>query len=439
MPIKLYLLFISLIKFLWEIVTWKISENYDKKPLPEEVAHIYEPERYRQYLDKKRDNRRISRYKDFVMLLYSAFVYLSPFYSWMEKLAGDNLYVIVLVTVLVYGVIRMLLTLPFSWYETFVIDEKYGLNKLTKMKWLKDQVVRLITLTISGIMLYEIIAFFCEWAKLHRGKEASFGAETTITIGLCFILVIVILVLCLGAMQLISLRISYKFTDLEDGELKDWILGLLEGCKKKVRRIRVYNESSKSTSKNAFLFSFMGYREISIADNFLAKNEDDELMAVMAHEIGHLKYKKSFGEYIFYAIIVALLGVMWWILTKVDAMQDFGAYIRRCFGLQYTNYHLIAEVSFALYSVISAFQSICMKHFSRKQEYAADRNAVQEGYGEAMKNSFIKMSNDELKNVNPAPIIEFTEYSHPGMYNRIKAINEEMERLVPAVKPQEYN
>jgi len=169
------------------------------------------------------------------------------------------------------------------------------------------------------------------------------------------------------------------------------------------------------------------YREIGIADNFINENSERELLAVLSHEIGHMKYKKTIIDYIPYVFAVLLLSLMVLGVSYLDAIPLFGAYIQQSFGLQMTNYYLLMVVATSvIYPFVFLF-NILSNYCTRKEEYAADANAVTNGYGQELKETFMKVSEETLMNVNPAPIVEFLEYNHPSIYNRIKAINEVME------------
>lgn len=425
MLIKLLLIIVEVYNYLSDLILGRIADKHDEKPLPKEVASIYDAERYSAYLSRHADYRRLSYMEGIVIFLLNISYIITPFYRWIEQLAGGNVYWILIATVVISSLLNELVTLPFTYYSTFTIEERYGLNKSTRKEFFKDEATDELTSLITGVVLFVFIAFVCEWIGALLGQyDIGYGIATLIVIGIFAALVV--LAIGISALSLVSMRLKYRFTDLEDGELKEKILAMTKDCKKKVKRIRVYNESSKSTSKNAFLLRFLGYREFGIADNFLDGNSERELLAVLAHEVGHLKYKKKLRDHLSHIPSLILLGFMVWAIPNAHVFTMLNNAVCEAFGLQYTNYDLILGVVLVFLRPFLFFNRTLTRYQSRKKEYDADANSVDLGYGEELKATFMKLSNDELINVNPAPIIEFLEYTHPGMYNRIKAINSRM-------------
>lgn len=172
----------------------------------------------------------------------------------------------------------------------------------------------------------------------------------------------------------------------------------------------------------------LGHKEFGIADNFINENAEAELLAVLSHEIGHLKHKKDLLDYIFYAIGVILVGVLGFLLIYPEVVLLIFAWIRQSFDLTVNNYYILFTVTSYFITPIMFGMQVFSSYRSRKNEYEADRETVKHGYGEDLIRTFKTLSSDELVNVNPHPFIEFTEYDHPGMYNRIKAIKDAMQK-----------
>lgn len=170
----------------------------------------------------------------------------------------------------------------------------------------------------------------------------------------------------------------------------------------------------------------MFYREISIADNFLNENDEDELLAVLAHEVGHLKHKKTFLEYMSYVDIALLFCLLVYCIYNPTLLEQFVSWINSSFDIQTTNYVLVIMAIETFFSPLSFLISLFTNYISRGNEYEADQNAVKEGYGEALIKTFKILSNDELVDVHPCKWVEITEYNHPGMTNRIRAIRKSL-------------
>ena len=225
------------------------------------------------------------------------------------------------------------------------------------------------------------------------------------------------------------LRKQYTFTPMEEGELKDKINKLQEGSKKKVKDIYVYNESKKTTTKNAFLLKLFWHREFGIADNFMNENAEDELLAVLSHEVGHLKHKKDIRNFISYGIDAIFIIIAIYLIANPAVCLWIQAWVRESFDITYANYYVYFVVYSYIVTPIMFLVNVFESYKSKWEEYEADREAVKNGYGEALITTFKTLSSDELVNVNPHPFIEFTQYDHPGMYRRIKAIKEAEENI----------
>lgn len=430
MSIKTLLIVMILLKLLYSTLLNYISYKHDQKKLPEEVAHIYDKERYETYLSYKKEYRKTSIFEAFLHLLTDIFIIYSPYYYWIEAFAGNNVYLICIVTILFTSLIGDLISIPFSYYETFYIEEKYGMNKKDFKEFIKDTIIDMILNFVGLTILISFIIFISEFL----GKHVDFAHMTYLTSFMIMFIIFILFFAVVFFIQLLSLvmmKMQYKFTDLPDGELKDEILNLTKGCKKKIKRIMVYNESSKSNSKNAFLLKLPGYRIFGIADNFLEENSQRQLLAVLAHEVGHLKYKKGMLNYLQYLISFLFFLFFVWLLPNIHVLLLCVDNIHASFNLTYLNYYLIIQCISVFVIPIVSLVSIFSNYVTRKEEYLADLNSVKCGYGLELIETFQKLSSDELINVNPSPIIEFLEYDHPGMYNRIKAIHQGIDKYSP--------
>ncbi len=163
-------------------------------------------------------------------------------------------------------------------------------------------------------------------------------------------------------------------------------------------------------------------REIAIADNFLNENSHGELMAVVAHEIGHLKHRRNLADLGSLLAPALLFLLIWLLLTWPAPVAMMNNWIMQSFGLSTTSYYLdILLVALAFGPVLTLINAVS-NSLQRKNEYEADREAVRVGYGSDLAEMFKKAARDELINVNPHHVIETLEYGHPGTANRLAAI-----------------
>ncbi|MCR4952250.1 MAG: M48 family metalloprotease [Solobacterium sp.] len=417
-----HLLFgLLLLDDLYKVFLKTAADRHQKKPLPEEVKDIYSPEKYQEFLNREHDYVPLFTAARIVSIVLNAFMIYSPFYRWMETLGQRNEYLILVITIVIHELISFLFRLPRSYYATFTIEEKYGLNRKTKKEFFKDELIGLFTELMMSIGLYLFFAF------LFR-HLSSWAGGFNITYLQAFLLVLVLAAVSFAVIFAISItgyliqRRMYTYTDLPEGELRDKIMALTKGAKKKIRRIEVYNESKKSTGKNAYMLKILWYRAFGIADNYLDGNSERELLSVLAHEAGHLKHKKTILEYAGWGFALLILIVLAWLLPNGMYVVQLAEQISSAFGLTVNNYVLLISFIGAVLTPLSLIAGIYTNYVSRKNEYEADHNAVIEGYGEELIATFKKMGSDELIDVDPAPVIEFLEHDHPSIVKRIQAI-----------------
>lgn len=395
-------------------LTWKQRD----KPLPDVVSNIYTSTRYAQFLSYKKEYAKISFWSQMGALILNIFFILSPFFTWFD---GSNPYIVAFLTYFVMEIIQEVINIPLEYYETFCIDEKYGLNKQSKHSWVKDHILDVVFETFVTLVLGGLLIYLCT----HLSKwTADFSISYFQSFVFCFVIVSIALILMIG-MSFLSLwvmRKKYTFTEMEEGPLRSQIEAFASEAKKKVRHIKVYDESKKTNEKNAFLLKFLWYREFGVADNFMIENSEEALLAVLLHEIGHLKHKKNIWNYINYVTVIFLFLFFVWLIPHAQYIIDFNALINRSFGLHRTNYVLSVMVFSYLFVPVSFVFGIYHNFVSCKEEKEADKNAVDHGYGQALIDTFTQLSSDELIDVNPHPIVERFYYDHPGMYQRISYI-----------------
>ncbi len=430
MSARLVFIILNVLDLIWSMIKARIAKIQRSKPLPEEVSDIYDKDRYQTFLNYKSDNKRIYFVSKLIQFIIDTVIILSPIYAWIENISNKNVYVIVIITVVILMLIDEIVSIPFDYYNTFVIREKYKLNKMNLKEFVKDTIVETIMqlLIVTAIMevFTALVTEMNDFAVTYRfGYFKSFLVCLAIAAAFFVFLVIMVVI------QIVSLRIQYKFTPLEEGDLRNKINDLQESSKKKVKRIYVYDESKRSVSKNAFLLKFLFYREFGIADNFLNENSERELLAVLSHEIGHLKHKKNAMDYCKYVFFVLLLVGFWVMLAFPEmAPQEsvFLNWINSSFNTTIPNYYIVFSLMLGIGKPLLSLLGIFSNYRQRKEEYEADREAVKNGYGEDLIATFKRMSSDELIDINPHPLMVILYHDHPTIYQRIVAIRKASER-----------
>lgn len=393
-----------------------------KNPLPQEISDIYDEDRYKKFLEHESDLNRFFYISEAISLLIEIGILFSPLFEKLDRALPGRPYAVFLLTFLVYQTIGIIGSLIQNYIYTFKIEEKYGLNKKTKKEFAKDFAIDQITGLVSVLAIFLVLIFIGEHMATWTGNF-SVGWKTSLIITVVLYVIIAAVVSLVSVLELVSLKKKYTFTPMEKGELRDKIEGMLIGAKK-VKQIYVYDESKKSVEKNAFLLKFLWHREFGIADNFLNENSERELLAVLSHEIGHLKHKKNIWDFISYGFLAMVAAAVAVTIKNPAFFLNMNAWVRESFGIAVNNYFILLSLYGMILVPISFVVSLYSHFVSRRKEREADMEAVKNGYGEDMIAMFKRLSSDELIDIYPHPIIEFIEDDHPGMYNRIKYIRE---------------
>lgn len=420
--VVIFILF-TLFKFIYTFFLHRMIDKQRQLPLPECVSDVYEPERYQTFLDYSSDTRKLSYIFLILTTILEFGLIFAGFYKWVDVISHGNEYLVVLYSTVSVLLISCPIDYIHEYLQTFKIEEKYHQNKKTKKEFNKDFLLEFPLYLASILLTFLFIAIVHFIAKANFYPMSIYKALLIAIIIVCIVLVALFLITLLS---LLIMRKTYTFTEMEDNELRQKITSLLKGVKKKIYHIYIYNESKKSISKNAFVLHLLFYREISIADNFITENAEDELLGVIAHEVGHLKHKKTLLEYLSYSLLICLFFILTYCIYNPQLLIHFVSWVNTSFGITTTNYNLLVTAISTFMTPILFLSSLFSNYISRKNEYEADVNAVKEGYGEALIKTFKELSHDELIDVNPCKWIEITKYNHPGMVNRINAIyNEE--------------
>jgi len=422
---KVLLTLFLIVDFGYHLLFTILNNKQRKKVLPKEVSDIYDEKRYQTFINYKSDYRKLSLVTKVCTMGLDFILIYSNFFSFLESFS-KNPYILVLISTILLLFINSIFSYIVDYYRTFTIEEKYGMNKKDLKEFNKDFFINLILEIALSVCIYLFITFVCEtigtYTKTHTISYIH-------SLGICLLIIgaFAAIIIFFMFMSYLSLKKQYEFTELENGALRDKIVDMMKDCKKKVQKIQVYNESKKSTSKNAFLLKLLWIREFGIADNFMNENSENELLAVLAHEIGHLKHKKDIYDYSKYVLLGLIFLFFIWLLPHIDIIKNMNSIILTTFNLSTNNYYVSFLVLSILLNPLMILFEAYMNTITRIQEYEADENSVKLGYGKELIQTFKQLSNDELVDVNPHPFVEFMTYNHPGMYNRIKHIQEKME------------
>ena len=420
---RVFLLLVSVFHFAWYLFEEYLEMKQQKKPLPSEVSGIYDSDRYSKFISHEGEIRKLYFIYRTVNYFIDTCILFSPVFAVIERLSGSNVYIAFILTYFVYWIAGEITDIPYSYYYNFVIDEKHGLNKLTRREFVKDELLSIAGDIVSSLALTFLIAFCGE----HMSKWTNgfaVGWKKTVLIGLGVYGALIVVALGISLFHYFLMKKRYTFTPLPEGDLRDKITALLVSCKKKVSEIYIYDESKKSTEKNAFLLKLLWHREFGIADNFMNENDERELLAVLSHEIGHLKHRKDLLDIIDWTISIAVTAVLLTLLCNPTPAFWINQWIRDSFQLTQNNYYVLLSVYAGFMAPITFVSKRFSNYKSRRNEYEADMEAVKNGLGEELITTFSKITSDELIDLNPHPVLEWLDFDHPGMYRRISYICE---------------
>lgn len=377
--------------------------------IPAEFEGVYDGEKYAKSQAYLRETTRV----DLVISVIKttaliAFILLGGFRFLYDTAVNitDTLILQGLVFAGLMMLINTLWSLPFQIHDTFVIEEKYGFNKTTPKTFVTDQLKGLLLGIIIGAPLFALLIYFFDAA----GGHAWWISWTAVTLLQLFLLYIA---------PVVILPLFNKFEPLAEGELRSALENYAQGQGFQLSGLFKIDGSKRSTRANAYFTGFGKNRRIALYDTLIDNHSKEELVAILAHEVGHAKCKHIHKQ-----LLIGILstGFMFWVLSFF--IQQPGLY--QAFALPGTLplpiYAGLIFFSF-LYTPISTLLSILSSVLSRKFEFEADAYAVKttDGAG-ALISGLKKLSVDNLSNLTPHPWLVFLEYSHPPVLQRIQAM-----------------
>lgn len=404
---SLYWIIIAIIIFdylLDKFLDYLNYRNMDSS-VPKELENIYDPVKYKKSQDYEKVNLGFSMITgtfSFVLILlllgYDGFAYLDHYVSEIT----DSQY---FRTLLFFGILGLgmdLLSLPFQIYGTFVIEQRFGFNKTTIVTFIIDKIKSwLLGAIIGGGLLMFII-----WAWIETGT----WFWIIVMGGLSFFMIFMTMFYSKLIVPLFN-----KQTPLEDGNLKQAILSFSEKAKFKIDNIFIIDGSKRSTKANAYFSGLGPKKRIVLYDTLLNELSEDEIVAVLAHEVGHNKLKHVI---IGLAMSLAQSAFMIWLLSVAINRPE----LSQALGANEPSFYMGLLAFGLLFSPISTIIGIFSNMVSRRHEYQADGFAAGYGYAKALISGLIKLSVANLSNLTPHWLYVFIAYSHPTLLQRKKAL-----------------
>jgi STE24 endopeptidase len=407
-PQTLFYIIIGIVIFnyvLGRLLEYLNAKRYNDQ-LPEEVKDVYDNEQYMKSQKYKLVNYRFS----IITATFSVLVILAMFlfegFAFVDNIARSITSNPILLALIFFGIIMLasdLIHTPFSVYDVFVIEEKFGFNKTTVRTFILDKLKGwLLGAIIGGGILAAVIWFYQQTTDYFWLIAWIFVSLFSIFMTMFYSTLIV--------------PLFNKQTLLEEGELREKIMNFSEKVGFKLKNIFVIDGSKRSTKANAY-FSGLGVKKrIVLYDTLIADLNPDEITAVLAHEIGHYKKKHTLSGTILSIIQSGIILYIFSLFVRNPLLSE-------ALGVTETSFH-IALITFGfLYSPISIILGLGFNVISRKHEYQADRFAGEKFNPNSLIGALKRLSSKNLSNLTPHPVYVWFNYSHPTLLERIRALS----------------
>ena len=393
---------ILIISFIADKILDTLNEQHFDDEIPNKLKDVYDANEYKKSQSYKKTNAKFSNITLFVTTGITLVVFLLDGFKYLDRFARTFTENPILVALIFFGVIILgseIVSTPISYYSTFVIEEKFGFNKSTKKIFWLDKIKGLVISLLLGIGILSLFIWFYQLT----GKNFWIYAWVSLAVFSLF--------MNMFYAKLI-VPLFNKQSPLEDGELKSAIEKYAKNVGFTINNIFVIDGSKRSTKANAYFSGFGSQKRITLYDTLINDLEVEEIVAVLAHEVGHYKRKHTIFNLISSILITGLTLYILSLFVNSNALSE-------ALGVSIPSFHISLVAFGVLYSPISEVTGLFMNYISRKFEYQADNFAKETFEARALVNSLKKLSKNSLTNLTPHPAFVFMNYSHPTLLQRI--------------------
>tara|TARA_R110002033_G_scaffold16968_7_gene46694 strand:- start:123 stop:1358 length:1236 start_codon:yes stop_codon:yes gene_type:complete len=393
---------IIVINFIVDKILDALNAKHYNDDLPNVLKDVYDVVEYKKSQDYKTTNYKFGIITStFSIVLTLGFLFLDGF-EFVDTLARNFSSNSIIIALIFFGIIMIssdILTTPFSYYKTFVIEERFGFNKTTKTTFLLDKLKGWVMMIVVGGGILALIIWFYQIS----GAQFWLYAWALVTVFTVF-------------MNMFYARLIVplfnKQTPLEAGSLRENISTYAKTVGFKLNKIFVLNGSKRSTKANAYFSGFGSEKRVTLYDTLINDLEEEEIVAVLAHEVGH--YKK---KHVIFNLVASVLltGLTLYILS----LFINNPLLSNAIGVETPSFHVGLIAFGLLYSPISEITGLIMNYFSRVFEYQADSYAKNTYKAEPLITALKKLSKNSLSNLTPHPAYVYMHYSHPTLLQRI--------------------
>lgn len=389
----------------FDVYTRVLNHKARTRPIPENVQDVYDEESYKQWLAYSGEHERIGFVRMGISFAVVLVLLVTGVFARLAEFSAETSDSVYLETLVFFGILAGasgILSFIFRYYKTFSIEERYGFNRTTKRTFFRDRLISLILSALLGGGLLLLV----------QSIYLRFDAE--------FLLVAFVAVMAVFAfLNLFGVKLFLplfnKLTPLEEGELRNRIEALAQSENYEIKKISVMDASKRSSKLNAFFSGFSRFKNVVLFDTLYEKMNDDEILAVLAHEIAHSKHKDVLKRLFFSAVTLAIMLLLLYLFLSWGALYQ-------AFGLE--------EESFAfgvlLFSIVVHPVALAISVFenavSRKAEFKADAFAAKKAGKEPMQSALKVLACANYSNLTPHPFYVFLHYSHPPIDQRVGAL-----------------
>ena len=373
--------------------------------LPDRLKGICDENEYRKTQFYQKDNNRLSLWSSTFNLVILLLMIISGGFAFVDNLVRSITSHPVLMSLMFFGIIGLatdLLNIPFSYYDNFVIEKKYGFNTMTIRTFITDHIKSWILALVIGAPVLALIT----WFYYKTGKSFWIYAWILITVFTIFI--------NFFYSELI-VPLFNKQTPLQEGSLRTKIEEFASKTDFHLSNIYIIDGSKRSTKANAYFSGFGSKKRIVLYDTLLKELEEDEIVAVLAHETGHYKRKHIIHNMLVSILLTGLTLFLFSLVVDSPALS-------KALGAEYASFHLGLLVFGILYSPLSLVIGLIANYISRKNELQADAFVKKYNYAVPLSEALKKLSVKNLSNMNPHPVYVFFHYSHPPLLERLKKL-----------------
>ncbi len=404
----LFFIIIALIviNFILDKLIDALNAKHYNDPVPKELHDVYDDTEYKKSQDYKITNYKFGVWSSlFSLVLTLAFLVLDGF-EYVDDIARSYSEHPIVIALIFFGIIMIgsdILTTPFGYYKTFVIEERFGFNRTSKATFVLDKLKGILMTGILGGVIISLIVWFYQLTGDQFWLYAwGIVALFTVFMNMFYSRLIV--------------PLFNKQTPLEEGELRHKISDYAKSVGFNLSKIFIIDGSKRSTKANAYFSGLGNEKRVTLYDTLVKDLDDDEIVAVLAHEVGH--YKK---KHIIFNLLASLLvtGLTLYILSIFIS----NPLLSQAIGVETPSFHVGLVAFGLLYAPISEVTGLTMNYISRQFEYQADNYAKATYKAEPLITSLKKLSKNSLSNLTPHRAYVFMHYSHPTLLDRVKNLN----------------